>query len=87
MLGERVYLNRAKVEIPEIHKTPLYGILKAISSTGMVMAFWAIVFYSVWGAVFGVTLAYIGKSWFLDRVAWLYETMKYENEEHQKWLS
>ncbi len=85
VLGERAYLNRDKVEIPDIHKTPLHGILKLMSSTGMVMTIWAVVFYSVWGAVLGVTLAYIGKSWFLDRMVWLYETMKSENEEYRKW--
>ncbi len=85
VLGERVYLNRDKVEIPDIHKTPLYGILKVMSLIGVVMATWAVIFYSVWGAVLGVTLAYIGKSWFLDRMVWLYETMKSENEEYQKW--
>ncbi|PIE56291.1 MAG: hypothetical protein CSA34_04960 [Desulfobulbus propionicus] len=85
VLGERVYLNRDKVEIPDIHKTPLYGILNVISSMGMMMAMWAIVCSSVWGAVFGVTLVYIGKSWYLDRMVWLYETMKSENEEYQKW--
>ncbi len=85
VLGERAYLNRDKVEIPDIHKTPLHGILKLMSSTGMVMTIWAVVFYSVGGAVLGVTLAYIGKSWFLDRMVWLYETMKSENEEYRKW--
>ncbi len=85
VLGERVYLNRDRVEIPDIHKTPLYGILKIMSSAGMVVVIWAIIFYSVWGAVLGVTLVYLGKSWFLDRMVWLYETMKSENEEYQRW--
>ena len=85
VLGERVYLNRDNIEIPDIHKTPLYGILNAISSCGMLIAIWATVYYSVWGAILGVSLAYLGKSWYLDRMVWLYETMKSENEEYQKW--
>lgn len=85
VLGERVYLNRDKVEIPDIHKTPLYGILNGISSVGMVLSVWAIVVYSIWGAVLGVALAYMGKSWYLDRMVWLYETMKTENEEYRQW--
>ncbi|MCL2907869.1 MULTISPECIES: DUF6653 family protein [Shewanella] len=85
VLGERVYLNRDNVDIPDIHKTPLYGILNAISSVGMVIAIWSIIYYSVWGAVLGVSLAYLGKSWYLDRMVWLYETMKSENEDYQKW--
>jgi len=85
VLGERVYLNRDNVEIPDIHKTPLYAILNAISSVGLIIAIWATVTYSIWGAVFGVTLAYIGKSWYLDRMVWLYESMKSEHPDYQKW--
>jgi hypothetical protein len=85
VLGERVFLNRDNVEIPDIHKTPLYSILNTISSVGMVIAIWSIIYYSVWGAILGVALAYLGKSWYLDRMVWLYETMKTENKEYQKW--
>ncbi|MBN8290605.1 hypothetical protein JI664_01375 [Rhodobacter sp. NTK016B] len=85
VLGERVYLNRDKVDIPDIHKTPLYGILNAISSIGMLIAIWAIVYYSVWGAVLGVALAYLGKSWYLDRMVWLYDMMKSQSEDYQSW--
>ncbi|MFC4891577.1 DUF6653 family protein [Pseudofrancisella aestuarii] len=85
VLGERVYLNRDRIEIPNIHKTPLYTILNTISSIGMILAIWAIIYYSVWGAIFGTVLAYIGKSWYLDRMVWLYETMKSKNKEYQDW--
>ena len=85
VLGERVFLNRDNVEIPDIHKTPLYAILNAVSSLGMVVAIWSIIYYSVWGAILGVSLAYLGKSWYLDRMVWLYETMKTQNEEYLKW--
>lgn len=85
VLGERVYLNRDRVDIPEIHKTPLYPILNAISSTGMLIAIWSIIYYSIWGAVLGTALAYIGKSWYLDRMVWLYDMMKSETEEYQSW--
>ena len=85
VLGERVYLNRDRIEIPATHQTPLYSILNIISSIGMILAIWAIIYYSVWGAVFGTALAYIGKSWYLDRMVWLYETMKSKNKEYQSW--
>ncbi|WP_282094584.1 DUF6653 family protein [Epibacterium ulvae] len=85
VLGERVYLNRDIVEIPVIHDTPLYKILNAISFTGVMIAIWAIIYYSIWGAVLGVALAYLGKSWYLDRMVWLYEMMKSRDAEYQKW--
>lgn len=85
VLGERVYLNRDTIPLPEMHNTPLYGILKLISFAGMVLAIWAVVVYSVWGAVLGVALAYLGKSWYLDRMVWLYETMKTADATYGSW--
>lgn len=85
VLGERVYLNRDKIDIPDIHKTPLLKILNIVSSKGMGLAIWALIYYSVLGAVFGTAIAYLGKSWYLDRMVWLYEDMKKTNPEYQSW--
>ena len=85
VLGERVYLNRDKIPLPEHHVTPLINILNTISFIGLVLAIWSVVYYSIWGAVFGITLTYIGKSWFLDRMVWLYEDMKDDNAEYKSW--
>lgn len=85
VLGERVYLNRDRVAIPDIHRTALPVILNCISSIGMAVAIWAVVVFSVWGAVLGVSLAYLGKSWYLDRMVWLYETMKCTHSEYGAW--
>ena len=85
VLGERVFLNRDKIQIPEKHRTPLHGILNTISSVGMVLSIWATIYYSVWGAIMGVLLAYLGKSWFLDRMVWLYEDMKENNDVYKSW--
>ena len=85
VMGERVYLNRDKIEIPVIHKKPIYKILNSISFIGMLLAIWATVNYSIWGAILGVSLAYLGKSWYLDRMVWLYEDMKDVNDEYKSW--
>ncbi|TMU50393.1 DUF6653 family protein [Flagellimonas algicola] len=85
VMGERVYLNRDKVKIPPVHKTVLLPLLNIISSIGMGIAIWAIVEYSIWGAVIGTVLAYLGKSWYLDRMVWLYEDMKENHQEYLDW--
>lgn len=85
VLGERIYLNRDKVEIPAIHKKPIHRILNSISSVGMLVATWATINYSIWGAILGIALAYLGKSWYLDRMVWLYEDMKELHEEYKSW--
>lgn len=85
VLGERVFLNRDQVPIPERHRTPLHGLLNGLASVGLVLAIWSTVYYSIWGAVLGVALGYLGKSWFLDRMVWLYEDMKDDNEVYRSW--
>lgn len=51
----------------------------------MLVAIWATAAYSIWGAALGVILAYLGKSWYLDRMVWLYEMMKDQVPEYRKW--
>jgi len=84
VLGERVWQNRDKIAIPKRHKT-LPNILNGISSVGMILSIWAIVALSIWPAILGISLAYLGKSWYLDRMVWLYEDMKHLPE-YEKWL-
>jgi hypothetical protein len=50
----------------------------------MLLSIWAIIALSIWPAVLGVALAYLGKSWYLDRMVWLYEDMKHVPD-YAKW--
>ena len=83
VLGERVWLDRDKIAVPDYHKTAP-KILNGISSVGMVLSIWAIVTLSIWPAILGISLAYLGKSWYLDRMVWIYEDMKHLPE-YGKW--
>ena len=83
VLGERVWSNRDRIEIPAHHKNTPH-ILNGISSVGMVLSIWGIVTLSIWPAILGIALAYLGKSWYLDRMVWIYEDMKYIPE-YGKW--
>lgn len=85
VLGERVYLNRDRIPLPSHHNVPIYKILNLTSSVGLILAIWATVNYSMWAAILGTMMAYLGKSWFLDRMVWLYEDMKTNNEIYQSW--
>lgn len=84
VLGERVYMNRDRIPIPARHQTFLIQILNGLSSAGMLLAIWGIIYYSVWGAITGIALAYIGKSWYMDRMVWLFEDMK-NHKAYQDW--
>ena len=79
-----MWLNRDKIEIPAHQKT-LPKILNGISSIGMILSIWGIVVLSLWPAILGISFAYLGKSWYLDRMVWLYEDMKHLPE-YEEWL-
>lgn len=85
VLGERVYLNRDTIKIPAIHKTPLLMILNGIAALGLFLTIWSTVYYSVAGTVIGIVITIIGKTWFLDRMVWLYEDMKDYNKTYKSW--
>jgi hypothetical protein len=60
-------------------------LLKGIAGLGMILAILGLIALNIWLAVSGIVLAYLGKSWYLDRMVWLYEDMRYVDE-YQQWL-
>jgi hypothetical protein len=84
VLGERAWMNRDGVKIPEHHRR-FPHVLNAISSIGMLLVIWAVIVLDIWPAVLGISLAYVGKSWYLDRMVWLLEDMKHRPE-YRKWI-
>jgi len=85
VFGERVWLNRAKVPIPLRHRLAPH-LLTAISGLGIPFLLWGLYALEVWPTVFGAALIYLGKMWFVDRMAWLYEDMKDKHPEYAAWL-
>ncbi len=85
VMGERVWLNRKEVQVPEHHKK-LPNILSIVASVGMALCIYGVFRLDLWPTIFGIALAYMGKSWFLDRMVWLYEDMKETHPEYRKWL-
>ena len=84
VMGERVWLNRDAVPVPERHRT-IPNILSGVSGIGMLFVFWGVLMFEFWPTVFGMALVYCGKLWFLDRMAWLWEDMKDATEEYRNW--
>lgn len=84
VLGERVWLNRDLVPVPVYHRT-VPNILSIVSGIGMLSLLWGVGVFDLWPTIFGMTLVYLGKLWFLDRMAWLWEDMKDATEEYRSW--
>lgn len=85
VLGERVWLNRTQVPIPTHHQ-PLLLITQLISLTGLGPLIWGLIRLEVWPTLLGIALVILGKSWFLDRMVWLFEEMKTVEPRYGTWL-
>ncbi|MGB2691241.1 MAG: DUF6653 family protein, partial [Thermodesulfobacteriota bacterium] len=62
------------------------NILSAISGIGAIICVYGLIVLSIWPTVFGIVVVFLGKTWFLDRMVWLYEEMKDNNPEYRSWL-
>jgi hypothetical protein len=85
VFGERVWLNRKSVPIPECHRVAPH-LLTAVSALGIPFLIWGLYALAIWPTLFGAALIYLGKMWFVDRMVWLYEDMKGVHPEYAAWL-
>jgi len=76
VFGERVWLNRDSIPVPERHRK-LPNILSFISGIGFSLVIWGTYTLDIWPVLLGGVLQYLGKLWFVDRMVWLYEDMKH----------
>lgn len=85
VFGERVWLNRDKIPVPQHHhRVP--NILSSVAALGIPFVIWGLVDLQVWPVLLGSVLIHLSKLWFLDRMVWLYEDMKDKTPEYQSWL-
>ncbi len=85
VFGERVWLNRKNVAVPERHRN-FPNILSFVSAISTLFVVWGVIMLDLWPTIFGIVLVILSKYWFLDRMAWLYEDMKDAYPEYQSWL-
>lgn len=84
VLGERVWLNRAAVPIPDRHRVVPH-LLVGLSLVGTLMLVAGLVALEPWPTLMGTALAFLGKLWFVDRMVWLYEDMREATPEYRSW--
>jgi len=76
VFGERVWVNRDKVPIPEKHRRAP-NILSIVSGIGFIFVIFGTYKLDILIVLFGFSLNILGKLWFVDRMVWLYEDMKH----------
>ena len=84
VLGERVWLNRDKIPVPDHHRLAP-NILMVVALFGLMLVIWGVWHLDASVTLLGMSIAYMGKLWFLDRMVWLWEDMK-ELPEYRNWL-
>ncbi|HOM98916.1 MAG TPA: hypothetical protein PLM33_01535 [Acidobacteriota bacterium] len=75
VLGEQIWLNRDRVAIPEQHRR-LPTILGLVSAAGLIFVIWGVINLAIWPTLMGVSITYLAKLWFVDRMVRLYEDMQ-----------
>lgn len=83
--GERVMANREELPIPEHHE-PVINATRMVTSLGMVFSIYGLARLKGWPTIMGLVLTLLGKSWYMDRMVWLYEEMKDSSPEYSAWL-
>lgn len=72
-LGERVWLARGEVAIPQEFRI-VANLCSAISAVGGVILVYGLVVLDAWASLAGCAIAVLGKMWFVDRMVWLYDS-------------
>jgi hypothetical protein len=84
VMGERVWLNRDAVAVPEYHRM-VPNVLSAVAATGMIFVVWGVLVFDPWPTLFGTMMGYLGKLWFVDRMVWLWKDMQDATPEYRSW--
>lgn len=75
VLGERLFLARRERPIPRRHVRAA-NLLTLVSAAGAAALVYGFVVLHVWATVFGLVVAVGAKTWFVDRMVWLYEEVE-----------
>ncbi len=72
VLGEKYWSARKESPIPRRHRiAPI--VPSVISAAGVPFWAWGLIVLDIWITAFGLAIQMLGKVWFLDRMALLYD--------------
>lgn len=83
--GERVFLNRKTVSIPAEYVRWGYG-LSAASGIGLLPLIWGLWQLNMPWVVTGLVISMGAKTWFVDRMAQLYDRMQDADPTYAGWM-
>jgi len=85
VLGERIWVDRNKVDLPEQFRSPAAPLIaNGLSLVGMGILAFGLVDLNLLATVTGILITHTGKAWFMDRISLLFVEMK-DREEYAAW--
>ena len=84
VLGERVFLKE-QYRLPP-HHSDMILFIKYVMFVGLLLVGTGLILLDKQLTILGTLILLIGKSWFLDRMVWLYLELKDQNDEYRSWL-
>lgn len=84
--GERIYLNRQKEDLIPPHHLKMCRIIIALQVIGV--PFWCFAVYTISYDLMLLSMLWLmfTKTWFVDRMVWLYQDVKDLNPVYLSWL-
>jgi hypothetical protein len=86
VLGERIWVDRNTVDLPEQFRSPAAALIaNAYSTIGMGILAFGLVDLNLLATVTGILITHGGKAWYLDRISLLFAEMKGRSDEYAAW--
>ncbi|MEG3221723.1 hypothetical protein PD716_13970 [Vibrio gigantis] len=84
VFGERIYLDKALLDIPQ-HHLKAVRVISTSMAPGLPILFYGLYLNDLWLIAFGNFWILVLKLWFLDRMVWLFDDMKASNAQFKAW--
>ncbi len=86
VLGERIWVDRDKLALPEQFRSPAASIVaNSYSTIGVAILAFGLIDLSLIATVSGILIIHGGKAWYMDRATLLFADMKSRNSEYASW--
>ena len=86
VLGERIWVDRDKVSLPEQFRSRAASVVaNGYSIIGMGILAFGLVELNLLATITGILITHGGKAWYMDRMALLFIDMKRRNAEYASW--
>ncbi|HRO25640.1 MAG TPA: hypothetical protein PLR07_15240 [Promineifilum sp.] len=85
VLGERIWVGLPRAQVPRRHAV-VPRVASAVAGVALLPLAWGLFRRDAATTALATALVMLAKTWFVDRMVWLFEDMKDTNPEYRSWL-